>query len=359
MMDVLSNHLMPVVISYVLFPVNFQEYAAISTGLLTAVMSSEAWVAYAETLDLRGIHIPLIFQSFLSIAWQNIYSIHFDETALMIFDWSPGRRYYHWWWARRHTSSLSRPRLQERSKRLFQARTPLPGSCTVRLHLSGTMPNLRIGFTNSSKAEAVFGFFPIRLRDDIDLASQSKEGASRNQFSCLTLSIIHPLVPWGYNNNSAYMNGQQITDTNVFHWPHSCVGRFIGADVVFTLQFGIKDRIFTVSLNGEYLGQLNLGMYQDFLHGPKYPFIFVQDALCFDRLDLVPVALDMTQDKLFFETYMRKGAGPFAKMDAIPNSDHEDAVVQRRMPKKDPKTLRNRCLKKTGWLENDPWLSGE
>ena len=46
-------------------------------------------------------------------------------------------------------------------------------------------------------------------------------------------------------------------------------------------------------------------------------------------------------------------------MDAIPNSDHEDAVVQRRMPKKDPKTLRNRCLKKTGWLENVPWLSGE
>jgi len=156
------------------------------------------------------------------------------------------------------------------------------------------MPNLRIGFTNSSRAEAVFGFFPIRLRNDIDLASQSMDCALRNQLNCLTISIIHPFVPWGYSNNSVYMNGQQITDTNVFHWPHSCVGRFIGADVVFTLQFGITDRRLTVSLNGEHLGQLNLEMYQDFVNGPKYPFIFVQDALCFDRLDLVPVALDMT-----------------------------------------------------------------
>ena len=302
-LNTLTKNLTSNVLSYILVLSNFQSYATISSKFFEAVMSSEAWSGYFRELDLQNIVIPKIFYESLPIAWHKIKTIHSNVNTVMPLKKFPGCVYYHWAWSR--TSTVMKPKLGDKKNGLFQASTPVLGSCTVHLYPTGYIPTLQIGFTNSPLSEAVLSYYPVAKITDAAITNPST-----NRMSCLTINIVDPSsndrnvggplmwhrdrvnVAIHANLAAGYMNGVSIAPKNAFHWPETGMGSRDG-DTIVALEFGVTDSgMFSFYVNNKHCGQLDLMMYQEFVTGPKYPFIYVDWRYqTYDQLDIRPQAM--------------------------------------------------------------------
>ena len=170
-------------------------------------------------------------------------------------------------------------------KRLIQYNTPiLGGSCSIRIRLLGFIPNMRIGFVNSSHPNAILRFPPVRHSLDHYLGEDAN-----TKFHCILANIIDPL--WGYHNDRrCYVDGTRIGTSPAFRFPERVSG-MIDQTTTFILRFELLNNTFTVYIDDDRRGSIDLRHYQNSFPQRLFPFVYLNNDVGFDEIDIAPLPI--------------------------------------------------------------------